>query len=95
MQCKHGVILYGSHCINCQNDFEKDGVVCSEGQLKAGDKITIIGKSISDDQTTTVKKVITIDGNEEIITNQYRNKYFITKLVLSGESWAKQIQVTQ
>ncbi len=67
-------------------------IVTAEGQLKKGDKITIIGRSISDDQNTTIKEVIDVDGNEEIIINKKRNRYFITNMLLSGDSWAKQVQ---
>lgn len=94
MQCKHGVILYGTACLTCQRDFEQSGIVSSEGQLKVGDKITIIGKSTSDDQQTTVKDVISVDGHEEIIINKSLNKYFITAMLISGQSWAKQVRVT-
>jgi hypothetical protein len=68
-------------------------IVSAEGQLKAGDKIIIIGKSTSDDQKTTVKEVIKVNGNEEIIINKKQNKYFITNMLISGQSWAKQVQV--
>lgn len=69
-------------------------LVTTEGQLKVGDKITIIGKSTSDDQKTTVKDVIEVNGCEEIIINKKQNKYFITHMLLSGGSWAKQVQIT-
>lgn len=69
-------------------------LVTAEGQLKIGDKITIIGKSTSDDQKTTVKDVIEVNGKEEIIINKRQNKYFITHMLLSGDSWAKQVQIT-
>ena len=69
-------------------------LVTAEGQLKIGDKITIIGKSTSDDQKTTVKDVIKVNGKEEIIINKRRNGYFITHMLLSGSSWAKQVQIT-
>lgn len=68
-------------------------IVSAEGQLKAGDEIIIIGKSTSDDQKTTVKEVIKVNGNEEIILNKKQNKYFITNMLISGQSWAKQVQV--
>ncbi len=67
--------------------------VTAEGQLKVGDKITIIGKSTSDDQKTTVKDVIEVNGCEEIIINKKQNKYFITHMLLSGTSWAKQVKI--
>ena len=69
-------------------------IVTAEGQLKAGDKITIIGKSTKDDQKTTVKDVIKVNGKEEIIINKKQNKYFITHMLVSGQSWAKQVQIT-
>jgi hypothetical protein len=69
-------------------------IVTAEGQLKVGDKIVIVGKSTSDDQKTTVKDVIEVNGKEEIIINKRQNKYFITHMLLSGDSWAKQVQIT-
>lgn len=66
-------------------------IVTAEGQLKVGDEITIIGKSTKDDQKTTVKEIIEANGNEEVIINKKYNKYFITKMLVSGESWAKQV----
>ncbi len=69
-------------------------IVTAEGQIKVGDEITIIGKSTKDDQKTTVKEVIKVDGNEEVIINKKHNKYFITKMLVSGESRAKQFQIT-
>ena len=68
-------------------------IVTGEGQLKKGDKITIVGKSISDDQNTTVKDVIKVNDKEEIIINKRQNKYFITHMLVSGDSWAKQVQI--
>ena len=68
-------------------------IVTGEGQLKEGDKITIVGKSISDDQRTTVKDVIKVNDKEEIIINKRQNKYFITHMLVSGDSWAKQVQI--
>jgi len=68
-------------------------VVTAEGQLKVGDKITIVGRSTKDDQKTTVKEVIKVDGKEEIIINKKYNRYFITRMLLSGDSWAKQVQI--
>ena len=70
-------------------------IVTGEGQLKKGDEITIIGKSISDDQKTTVKDVIEINGKEEIIINKRRNRYFITHMLVSGDSWAKQVKINE
>ncbi|RLV60966.1 hypothetical protein D5018_03750 [Parashewanella curva] len=93
MHCKHGLILYGAYCIKCKRSFESDGVVCSEGQLKVGDKIKVIGKSTSDDQVNTVKEVLEVDGREEIVINKTRNYYFITQMLITGQSWAKQVQV--
>lgn len=68
-------------------------IVTGEGQLKVGDKIRIVGKSIKDDQRTTVKEIITVDGNEEVIINKRRNYYFNTKMLVSGKSWAKQVAI--
>jgi len=69
-------------------------IVTGENQLEVGDEITIIGKSTSDDQRTTVKEIIKVDGNEEVIINKRQNKYFITSMLLRGESWALQVQIT-
>lgn len=68
-------------------------VVTGEGQLKKGDNITIVGKSILDDQKTTVKDVIQVNGKEEVIINKRCNKYFITCMLVDGNSWAKQVQI--
>ena len=68
-------------------------VITKEGQLKKGDKIAIIGKSPSDNQYTTVKDVIEVNGCEEIIINKKRNSYFITHMLVAGCSWAKQVQI--
>ena len=69
-------------------------LVIAEGQLKVGDKITIVGKSTSDDLETTVKEVIEVNGKEEIIINKRQNNYFITHMLLNGRSWAKQVLIT-
>lgn len=68
-------------------------LVTSEGQLKVGDKITIVGKSSSDSQKATVRDVIKVNGKEEIIINKKRNRYFITHMLISGQSWAKEVQI--
>jgi len=73
----------------------RNQIVTKENQLKVGDKITIVGKSTSDDQRTTVKDVIKVNGNEEIIINKSQNKYFITQMLLDGSSWAKQVLIRQ
>ncbi len=65
----------------------------AEGQLSIGDKIIIVGKSSSDSQETTVKDVINVNGQEEIIINKKKNRYFITNMYLAGISWAKHIQI--
>jgi len=70
-------------------------LITGEGQLKVGDKIAIIGKSDRDTQEITVKDVLTIDGNEEIIINRKKNYYFITKLLVEGRSWAKEVRKIQ
>lgn len=70
-------------------------LITGEGQLKVGDKIAIIGKSDRDTQEITVEDVLTIDGNEEIIINRKKNYYFITKLLVEGRSWAKEVRKIQ
>ena len=66
-------------------------IVTGEGQIKKGDKLLIVGKSTSDDQRVTAKYVIEVDGREEVILNKKLNRYFITQLLLTGKSWAKQV----
>jgi len=68
-------------------------IVTGEGQISKGDTLQIVGKNTRDDQITTVKEVITVSGNEEVILNKKKNYYFITKLVVDGTSWAKQVQI--
>jgi hypothetical protein len=70
-------------------------IVTGEGQLSIGDKITIVGKSTKDDQKVTVKDVIKVNGCEEIIINKKRNCYFITHMLVAGDSWARQVQITE
>ena len=63
-----------------------------EGQLVKGDRITIIGKSQKDTHKTTVKEIVKNErGGEEIIINKKQNKYFITSMVLSGDSWVDKV----
>lgn len=67
-------------------------IITGEGQLKIGDKITIIGKSASDGQHTTVKDIVHCErGSEEIIINKKKNFYFRTCMLIQGKSWAKQV----
>ena len=62
------------------------------GQLKVGDKIMIIGKNPKDSYPQiTVKKVIFNGDDEEIIINKSKNYYFITKMMVEGKSWAKEV----
>lgn len=68
-------------------------IVTREGQIKKGDKLQIIGKNILNDQVVTAKEILTINGNEEVIINKKLNRYFITKLLIEGNSWAKQVYI--
>ncbi len=69
-------------------------IVTGEGQLRIGDKITIIGKSTMDDQNATVKDIVYCErGNEEIIIHKRLNRYFRTCKLITGKSWAKQVQI--
>lgn len=65
----------------------------AQGQLKKGDEIIIVGKSPKNDQRATVKLVFDNEGSEEIIIDRERNRYFITSMVVSGESWAQQVLI--
>jgi hypothetical protein len=66
--------------------------VTKAGQLKKGDKIKIIAKSQKDNyESITVKKVIETDYGEEIILNLRRNYYYVTRMMLDGESWAVKV----
>ena len=67
--------------------------VTSEGQIKKGDKLKIAGKNRRDDQTSTVKQIVTSDGNEEIIINKKKNYYFITNMLIAGKSWASKVEI--
>ena len=67
--------------------------VYKEGQIKKGDRLVVLGNSDIDDQITTAKEVITIDGREEIIINKRKNKYFITSMVVDGTSWANSVHI--
>jgi hypothetical protein len=66
--------------------------VTKAGQLKKGDKIKIIAKSQKNNyESITVKKVIETDYGEEIILNLKRNYYYVTKMMLAGESWVMKV----
>jgi len=74
------------------NEYEVDLVVVTkEGQIKVGDKLKIIGKNTRDDQYAIAEDILMIGGNEEIIIDTDKNRYFITKLLIKGTSWAKQV----
>lgn len=66
-------------------------IVTAEGQIKKGDKLRIVGKNTKDDQVTFVDDVIDNNGSEEVILCQKNNYYFITKMLIDGLSWAKQV----
>ncbi len=68
-------------------------IVTGEGQIKAGNLLRIVGKNTLDDQEVTAKEIINVCGNEEVIIDVRRNRYFITKLLGSGESWVRQVQI--
>ena len=68
-------------------------IVTGEGQITKGDTLKILGKNPRDSQTITAKDVISVNGCEEVIINKLKNYYFITKLLINGESWAKQVEV--
>lgn len=93
MRCSHGTLERRFRCKECDDRFAATGVVCSEGQLKKGDKIHIVGKSESDSQNISVKEVLDVDGREEILINISRNRYFITEMLLDGKSWANQVRL--
>ena len=69
--------------------------VTSEGQIKVGDKLQITGKNPRDTQTVTAKEIIKVNGNKEVIINKKKNYYFITKMLVSGISWAKEVRIVQ
>jgi len=80
-------------------DLNKESIggvpLSAEGQLKRGDTLRIYGKSESDNQVVTVKDVLKIGENEEVLIDREKNRYFITKCVLSGTSWVKCVVVVQ
>jgi len=69
--------------------------VSREGLLGKGDKIKIVGRSEKDSQEVTVKSVINVNGKEEVIINKNKNKYFITSMVISGESWVHSVLIVK
>jgi len=69
----------------------KPVIVTAEGQINKGDKLQIVGKSTLDDQITTAKEIIIINGKEEVLIDIKENRYFITSVLISGGSWAKQV----
>jgi hypothetical protein len=64
-------------------------IITKEGQIKAGDKLKI------DDQYVTAREIISVNGNEKVIINKKLNHYFITKLLINGKSWAKQVFIVE
>ncbi len=68
-------------------------IVTAEGQIKKGDKLKVIGKSDKDDQQVTAKEILMINGKEEVILNIKMNYYFITDMLIKGNSWAKQVYI--
>lgn len=68
-------------------------IITKKGQLKIGDKIKITGKSEKYDSVTTVKDILNVDDEEEVITNKSKNIYFITNMLLNGTSWAKEVKL--
>lgn len=68
-------------------------IVNAEGQIKQGDTIRIVGKNVLDDQYAKAHEVLNIGGSEEILIDKKRNRFFNTKMLLEGESWAKQVAI--
>ena len=61
------------------------------GQMKEGDLILIQQKN-GVVFPETVKEIIRHGSeNEEIVFSMKQNKYFITKMLLDGESWAQSV----
>lgn len=68
-------------------------IVTAEGQVKVGDKLKITGKNDRDSQTATVMDILSVNGREEVLINVERNYYFITELLISGQSWAGEVRI--
>ena len=70
-------------------------LVTKEGQIRKGDKITIIGKNANNTLSSiTVKDVVFCErGDEEIIISKQYNKYFRTCMVVDGISWVKRVYI--
>lgn len=64
-----------------------------EGQVKKGDYIHIIGKNPIDSQVIRVAEILDVDGHEEILLNKRKNTYFITNMLINGESWVKSAKI--
>jgi hypothetical protein len=66
----------------------------AEGQIKVGNILKITGKNSKDSyKSIKVKEVIDNGDGEEIIINKKKNRYFMTRLYLSGASWCKSVEV--
>ena len=66
--------------------------ITAAGQLKKGDHIKIVARAEKDNyDSVTVKKVIETDYGEEIIVNSRRNYYFVTRMMVRGDSWAGEV----
>ena len=93
---------FGSYCLcnaresearSSKRDLLFGTLVTAEGQVKVGDKLQIIGKNDRDTQTATVMEILSVNGREEVLINVERNYYFITELLISGQSWASEVRI--
>lgn len=64
--------------------------ITGEGMLEEGD-LVLISRANDEIYSNTVKEVLVINGNEEVVLTRKSNKYFITSLMINGESWAKDV----
>jgi len=85
--------MSASPASSCKSDLLFGTIVTAEGQVKVGDKLKITGKNDRDSQTATVMDILSVNGREEVLINVERNYYFITELLISGQSWAGEVRI--
>lgn len=78
---------------SCKSNLLFGTLVTAEGQVKVGDKLQVIGKNDRDTQIATVMDILSVNGREEVLINVERNYYFITELLISGQSWASEVRI--
>lgn len=68
--------------------------VTAKGQIKMGD-ILLIKVFPEIGEAFRALEIKLCDGREEVILTRYSNKYFVTDMLLAGDSWAKDVRIVR